>query len=294
MKHTIAFVAALAGIFALLPRVSQGSSVAPNKLSGAEALARLASERDVYWITAKQETEGLDPLRRLPSSRHLCPVIISEGDRSKKEIALTFDDGPHTAYTPQILALLKRYDVKATFFVVGQQAERNPDLVQEEVADGHSVGNHTYHHVSLPKVSLEDDTAEIAAAGDVLKRITGKTPYLFRPPGGQRDADVDAAAAALGYTTVLWTDDPGDYDSPGADVILARTLWKAKNGGILLLHDGVQQTIDILPRLITQLQSEGYRFVTVDEMLRERSTDKASERRHLVPVAPPSIESSTL
>jgi peptidoglycan/xylan/chitin deacetylase (PgdA/CDA1 family) len=279
MNRNARLTVALAGLTLLLtsvPKTGWGS-IAPNRLSAPEALARLAADRDAYWISARRQVGEPGALRRLCQAPELRPVLIRGGDRSRKEIALTFDDGPHAAYTPQILAILDRYGVKATFFVVGQQAERNPGLVREEAADGHSVGNHTYHHVSLPRIPLGDEAAEIAAAGAVLKRITGKTPYLFRPPGGQRDADVDAAAAALGYTTVLWTDDPGDYDSPGEDVIVARTLWKAKNGGILLLHDGVQQTIDVLPRLITTLRGEGFRFVTVDEMLREKA-DRSTER----------------
>lgn len=192
---------------------------------------------------------------------------LLRGDPTRKEVALTFDDGPHPAYTPKLLDILDRYGVKATFFVVGMMARRYPNLVKEEAARGHVVGNHTYHHVDLTKLSEEEIADEIQRCDDVLKRILGKQPRYFRPPGGDYNAKIAQISQSMGHTMVLWTDDPGDYANPGEDVILERTLGRVRNGGIILMHDGIQQTIDVLPTIITYLRNKGYRFVTVDEML---------------------------
>jgi peptidoglycan/xylan/chitin deacetylase (PgdA/CDA1 family) len=135
---------------------------------------------------------------------------------------------------------------------------------------GHRLANHTYHHVSLPKIPEAYVDDEIRACGNVLQSITGKPCHLFRPPGGEYNRAIAQIAQNLGYTVVLWTNDPGDYASPGEDVILQRTLKKATPGGIILLHDGVEQTIKILPRLIATLRKQGYTFVTIDAIIAER------------------------
>lgn len=236
-------------------------------------MERILAERDAYFANAKTEVyrgareilaQEIDEIDRGLKYRK-----IIHGNVRRKEIALTFDDGPHPAYTPQILAILKKYDVPATFFVVGSQAEKYPDLLRAEVEAGHSIGNHTYHHVSLPKIPQMYVADEIKACGDVIRAVTGTPAHLFRPPGGEYNPKVAEAASALGYTMVLWTDDPGDYASPGTGVILNRTLDKASNGGIILVHDGIAQTIEILPTLIETLQKQGYRFVSVDALLAE-------------------------
>jgi peptidoglycan-N-acetylglucosamine deacetylase len=196
---------------------------------------------------------------------------LIRGDISKKEIALTFDDGPHPTYTPKLLAILKQFNAKATFFVVGEMAEKYPNLIRDEIAAGHSVGNHTYHHVNLTKISPEYVATEIKACGEVIRDITGKPPHLFRPPGGDFNRQVSMVSTALDYTTVLWTDDPGDYASPGEAVINSRLMSSVNNGGIILIHDGIQQTIDVLPKILKVLQERGYKFVTIDEMLAHKA-----------------------
>jgi len=157
--------------------------------------------------------------------------------------------------------------MSATFFIVGALAERHPELVKAEFLAGHDIGDHTYDHVNLTKIPTEEVAIEIEACGDILRTITGRRPHLFRPPGGDYNDRVAEAAEALGYTTVLWTDNAGDWLSPGQRVIERKVLGHISNGGIILMHDGVQQTIDILPQLITVLKKEGYEFVTVDQMM---------------------------
>jgi peptidoglycan-N-acetylglucosamine deacetylase len=248
-----------------------GRVPAPNQLGPEQALAELKAENDLYWKNARKEVykNVLEILAQQQAElqRGLQYDKLIRGDPQKKQIALTFDDGPHPGYTPQILALLKQFNVRATFFLVGCQAEKYPELVRAEMAAGHSIGNHTYHHVSLPKIPEEYVADEIKTCGEVLRSITGEAPHLFRPPGGEYDTQVAETAEALGYTTVLWTDDPGDYASPGEGLILSRTLRDASNGGIILIHDGIQQTVDVLPEIIEALRKQGYQFVTIDELL---------------------------
>lgn len=223
--------------------------------------AKIETDKSVLEILAQDQTER---------ERGLRYGKIIRGNPARKEIAITFDDGPHPQYTPKLLDILKANNVKATFFLVGEMAVKYPDLVHAEMAAGHSVGNHTYHHVNLTKVPLPDVSTEIQACGDVLESITGKKPSLFRPPGGDYDKAVATAANNLGYTMVLWTDDPGDYTQPGEKTIENRILSTISNGGIILIHDGIQQTVDLLPQLLTYLKQQGYVFVTVDQMLQEK------------------------
>ncbi|MEI6915278.1 MAG: polysaccharide deacetylase family protein [Armatimonadota bacterium] len=233
------------------------------------------NDPDKFWQHAKKEVDksvqeilGQNQAESLHGIRY---SKIIRGNPGLKEIALTFDDGPHPQFAIPILKTLKRYNAKATFFVVGEKAEERPDLIRAEVRDGHQIGNHTYHHVNLTKIPTAYIATEIKACGEVVRSITGRAPHVFRPPGGDYDGDVASAAQRLGYTIVLWTDDPGDYASPGTAIITNRTLARLSNGGILLLHDGVQQTVNILPALIESLQARGYKLVTVDQLLAHRT-----------------------
>ena len=240
-------------------------------LPASEALALVEAERDKYWLNAKHEvyksTLELVAQHQTMLARGLRANDILRGDPGRREIALTIDDGPHPVYTPRLLQILKQNGIHATFFVVGEQAERYPDLIRAEVTGGHSIGNHTYDHVSLVKIPLEYVDTEIKACGDVLRHITGRAPHLFRPPGGEYNRGVAESVKALGYKMVLYSDDPGDYADPGTGVIETRTLDTISNGGIILLHDGSAQTLVILPQIIQRLKARGFQFVTVDQLL---------------------------
>jgi peptidoglycan-N-acetylglucosamine deacetylase len=226
---------------------------------------------DRTWLDAKHEVDrnvaDLLDQHQTELWRGVKYAKLMRGDINKKQIALTFDDGPHPAFTPQLLAILRQYNVKATFFIVGEMAEKYPWLVRREVAAGMAIGNHTYHHVNLTKIPQDDVATEIKACGLVLKNITKHNVNIFRPPGGDYDKQVAEASAVLGYKMILWTDDPGDYAKPGKRTIETRLLDRVSNGGIILIHDGIQQTIDILPQVIEKLRSRGFEFVTIPEMV---------------------------
>jgi len=284
-----------AAAFALLLAAPIGVSGAPHtnpmQTSATAIMNRLAKEKDPYWRSAKEIAyksvpeliaQHNDELAR--SARHR---KLMHGPMAVKHIALTFDDGPHPKYTPRILEILRRYNVKATFFVVGFMAEKYPTLVKAELGGGHSVGNHTYHHVNLSKIPEAYVATEIKACGEVLASIGGRAPHLFRPPGGDYNESVAQVIDTLGYELILWTDDPGDYASPGEDVIVQRTLDAISPGGIILIHDGVQQTVDVLPTLIKELKARGYEFVTIDEMIKEKALyGKDAGLRRRMSIAP--------
>lgn len=257
-------------------------------LPGLGAQSASAKIVQQYWERAKQEEYKSPEELQAQNAREIRKGQfyrkLIRGDPNTKTVALTFDDGPHPQFTPQILAILKRYNVRATFFVVGKMAARYPELVRQEAAAGNLVGNHTYDHVNLTRIPVAMVEQQWQKGSDVIKRILGKPPAFCRPPGGDYDKDVINSAAAHGLTTVLWTDDPGDYARPGDKVIAERVLRRIDNGGIVLLHDGVQQTIDVLPQIIESLQKRGFRFVTVAEMIQVRA--------EAAPAAMPRVASS--
>ena len=228
---------------------------------------------DTVWVRAEKETyktpQELEHQRSRELEKGLRYDVLRRGNPNLPTVALTFDDGPHPDFTPAILAILERYNVKATFFVVGEMVERHPNLIRAEKKAGHLIGNHTYHHVNLTKIPVPEVLVEWQACQDAVKSITGQAMHYCRPPGGDYNHDVILAAQDLALTTVLWTDDPGDYASPGDKVIETRLLDSIGNGGIILIHDGVQQTIDVLPQIIERLRARGFRFVTAAEMNQE-------------------------
>ena len=225
---------------------------------------------DAYWKRAQQEIykssdEIADQVSRDKRRGTYLPVLVRGSTREKK-IALTFDDGPHPVYTADLLAILEREKVPATFFVIGFMAERYPDQIRDEMAGGFAIENHTFSHVTLTHLPPAEIETEYRACSDVIHKITGKYPTYCRPPGGDYDVAVVRAAEGVGLTTVLWTDDPGDYADPGTLKLEDETLAKLTNGGIVLLHDGAPETQVVLPQIIEYAKRKGYRFVTLDEL----------------------------
>ncbi len=203
-------------------------------------------------------------------------VSFWRGDPASKKIALTFDDGPHPPFTQRLLALLKQLNVRATFYLVGKKVDQAPDVVALIARNGHEVANHTYHHLNLDKMTQEGAATEIRLGNEAIFRACGKYPVMFRPPGGHHSAHILRAAQGLRMTVSLWTDDPADFANPGADVIASRILEQVSGGANILLHDGVEQTLEMLPDLVARLRRDGYKFVTTSEMVRNL------EAKHLV------------
>jgi peptidoglycan/xylan/chitin deacetylase (PgdA/CDA1 family) len=179
-------------------------------------------------------------------------------------VALTFDDGPHPDFTPKVLEILRRYNVRATFFMLGSQAEKYPDLVRQVLADGHSIGNHTYNHPHLPRLDDAAFSAQVDRTQEILTTITGQPPDCLRPPYGDSDAGTVARLAARNLTPVLWTQDSRDFEKPGVQAVVNNALTRLGNGSIILLHDAGgdrAQTLAALPTIIEQIKAKGYGFV---------------------------------
>lgn len=233
---------------------------------------------DPYWQRAMHEVDRSpqdikEQARREESEGAVLPKLI-RGNPREKLLALTFDDGPHPQYTERLLNLLKAEDVKATFFVVGRMVEQHPRMLREIVANGNEVGNHTFSHVTLTKVPANVVRAEYQACNAIVRDVSGYQMHVCRPPGGDYNRNVIRAASEQGLTTVLWTDDPGDYANPGTHVIETKTLHRLSNGGIILLHDGIQETLDVLPQIIGYARDHGYRFVTIDELMDSKTASR--------------------
>ena len=176
--------------------------------------------------------------------------LLYRGNSRTALSALTFDDAPHPMYEPLLLDLLRRNGVHATFFVIGRNARAYPYFVRDMVAQGHEVGNHTYHHVRLPPLPIATATQEMVMASQVIQGVTGKPVRYFRPPGGDYTPATLRAAEGLGLTTVFWTDDPGDFQNPGVEVLIERYTRTLRRGGIVLLHDNAPEMLQALPTLL--------------------------------------------
>jgi polysaccharide deacetylase family sporulation protein PdaB len=204
--------------------------------------------------------------------------IVWEVPMDEKIIALTFDDGPDPEDTPIILDLLKKYEVKSTFFVVGKKVEMYPDLARREALEGHELANHTYNHLYFNNQMSEGKIHnEIIKAEQTILKKTGQKPTLFRPPGGIYSERVIQVARKSGYQIIMWSwhQDSRDWDRPGVSKIVNSVLQKTRNGDIVLLHDYVEgntQTIAALKQILPQLKKRGYSFVTVSELLTYRKS----------------------
>jgi len=207
--------------------------------------------------------------------------LLYHGSPDRPITALTFDDAPHPLYAPLLLDTLRRARVKATFFCIGRNAEAYPYFVRDMVRDGHEIGNHTYHHVRLNNLSTATVREEILKANRVLEGITGKPVRFFRPPGGRFSPTVLQVVRDLNLTLAFWTDDPGDFDQPGDTLLETRLLSKLRPGGIVLLHDNVLQTIQVLPTFLRLAERQGLRLGTASALVRPPTTPTLRSRELL-------------
>lgn len=182
------------------------------------------------------------------------------------QIAITFDDGPSAECTGRLLDGLKERGVKATFFLIGENAEMYPDLVKREYEEGHLIGNHTYHHVEITKVSDEEAREEIELTDQVISSITGEHVEYMRPPFGlwQRNLELE-----IEVMPVMWTIDPLDWTTENVDEIVNKVVTEAEENDIILMHDCYESSVDAALRIVDLLQKKGFEFVTVDQLILE-------------------------
>lgn len=202
--------------------------------------------------------------------------VIWEVDTNKKLVALTFDDGPHPVFTPQILAILAKYDAKATFFVAGNKVKRFPDILKLEINEGHEIANHTFHHIYNNNITSAKLAAELEETDKIIQKFTGFKPSLYRPVGGLYNDLIINTAIKNGKEVILWSwnQDPRDWTNPPAIQMFNYITKGVKPGNIILFHDwyGSEytqtfQTVHALENILDFLYKNGYECVTVSELL---------------------------
>jgi peptidoglycan-N-acetylglucosamine deacetylase len=205
---------------------------------------------------------------------------------SDRVIALTFDDGPNEPYTSRVLDALKEYNVKATFFMVGENVNLYPDTTRRILAEGNIIGNHSYSHNANHALYFFY-YKDVQKAQDTIFDVTGVKPHLYRPPHGKKSPWELVAIKNRGFIEVQWSISAAELSGASASDMAKQIVKKAQPGGIILLHDGYgtshnidkadkQKTVDALPIIIQQLQAEGYTFVTIPDLLNVPAYDKAS------------------
>jgi peptidoglycan-N-acetylglucosamine deacetylase len=192
--------------------------------------------------------------------------ILVHGNTNLKEVALTFDDGPHPETARKLLDLLGKEGVKATFFVVGSKVDESPRLIRRMMKEGHEVGNHTYSHPRLDGMDAAQIRDEIAKCGHAVFRATGAGMNLFRPPGMRYDEIVIRTAQDLGYVTIHWNTAAQDFQPQEPSRIVEKVLKRTQPGSVILLHSH-PNTLEALPAILSELKAKGYRFVRVSQML---------------------------
>lgn len=200
---------------------------------------------------------------------------LCRAESAEKVVALTFDDGPDADSTPRVLDLLKRYDVRATFFVVGEQARQNPELIHRMVAEGHTVAGHSYYH--LPQSTLWSSqryTEELFRCNDVVARLTGLRMRLYRPPFGVTNPPIARAVKNLGLIPVGWSVRSLDTITKNRDRVVDRVMRGLRGGDVILLHDRLESSEELLEKLLTALQAQHYTTATVDELFKIEAYEK--------------------
>ena len=204
-------------------------------------------------------------------------------------IAITFDDGPNEKLTPRLLEMLAQHHVHATFFVLGENAVQHPEILKRAVQEGHEIGNHSWSHPNLAKMSEDGVRSQIKRTEELISNTVGARPTLFRPPyGSLTQREKHLIHEELGYEIVLWDVDPYDWKRPGPSVVTNRILKETVPGSIVLSHDIHPGTIEAMPATLDQLQAKGFKFVTVSELLRlARTQPPATSTLSQAPISTP-------
>jgi peptidoglycan-N-acetylglucosamine deacetylase len=183
-------------------------------------------------------------------------------------VAMTFDDGPSAKLTPKLLDLLAQHHIKATFFLIGENVAEHPEIVAREVREGHEVGNHSWSHPNLAKMSDDGVRSQLRRTDDAIQSVAGIRPKFLRPPYGSITAgEKKWINQEFGYKIILWDVDPFDWRRPGPNVVCNRIVKNTRAGSIILAHDIHPGTIEAMPCVFSQLEAKGFKFVTVSELI---------------------------
>lgn len=260
-------------IMFLQPKISEAQNnqriTTQDITANIETQKRIEQFKEGMLATWRQQAQAKGIVLDVPSRFKGATIKSVKLPKNQKIIALTFDDGPWPRSTAQVLDILQKNNIKGTFFVVGQNVKNYPDLTKRIVAEGHSIANHTWHHWYR---SMNPQTAayEVASTTNIILKTTGVKTGLFRPPGGIMTNGVVAYARNNKYAVIMWSSDSIDYSRPGVPRLINNIFRGAGPGGIVLMHDGGgdrTHTVKALPQIIDRFRKQGYKFVTIPEML---------------------------
>jgi len=239
-----------------------GAAVAGVTLGGGVA-SSMAQEMDVR----RAIPVGEGPLPKPSTAAGQAVNWVNSGPGFGNRIALTFDDGPSPGMTDKVLAELRRRNLRCTFFVIGNKVDACPRLVQQAVAEGHEIANHTFTHPKLSALSTERVLTELHKCQEAVHRAVSQVPVWFRPPYGAFRRNQGDLAVTEGLGVTFWNVDPQDWALPGAQAIVNRILSQTRPGSIVLLHDLKQQTVDALPYVLDGLQARNFEFINISGFL---------------------------
>lgn len=237
-----------------------------------------ASQHKAMIASAQAASLAINQMNQVPKKFQGTVIYEAKLKANEKVIALTFDDGPSPKNTAQILEILQKNNIKATFFMIGQMVKYFPQVAKQVAADGEVIGNHTWHHWYR---HMDAPTAanEINRTADIIYQTTGVKTILFRPPGGFLNNGLAEYAKNQKYAVMMWSEESGDAQrrSPQVPGMVKNVLKSAKPGAIVLMHDGGgnrSRTVQALPQIIDGLKAQGYRFVTIPELLEIEAQEK--------------------
>jgi|GEM_PF-1789255 len=228
----------------------------------------VAAILDLCDLTISSTNDPTDKIKIAPMSKHVRATERTlEG---KKLVALTFDDGPSAETTPRLLDILAEEDVRATFFMLGNRASANPDIVKRVEREWHEVASHTMSHQNLIRLSASSVQADIEEANAVFASILGHAPSLSRPPYGNIN---DNVRKYIGTPMILWSVDTEDWKNKNTEAIVSTTMNEVYDGAVILMHDIHPTSVDAVPTLINTLRDAGYEFATISELAKLRHAD---------------------
>lgn len=257
------------GLIGLGP--AMGQMVAPQPYSATFQQPAAATPPTAATPAATTSTAGMTAPSTTPASpkaQGRPTVTYTSVNVDAPYIALTFDDGPNPATTPKLLKMLEARHIKATFFVLGNRAVENKELLKRMADSGHEIGNHSWSHPQLSKVAVATADKQIADTSAVIEQAIGKAPIYLRPPYGDMTPTLrHHLEDKYGLTLIYWSVDPLDWKNRNADSIYNKIMAQVRPGAIVLAHDIHATTVDAMPKVLDELLAKGYKFVTVSELI---------------------------
>jgi peptidoglycan-N-acetylglucosamine deacetylase len=239
------------------------------------------------YAAAAAQDSALTATSPTPNPPTTEKITFTEVNVDGPYIAMTFDDGPSATNTPKLLEIAAERHIKLTFFVLGECVEQNLDVLRQEVAEGHEIGNHSWSHPNLAKLSDANVRSQLQRTEDLIEKTAGIKPKLMRPPYGELTKRQRILVNhEFGYKVILWDVDPLDWKRPGSNVVAQRIIAGARPGSIILSHDIHPPTIAAMPQVFDALLTKGFKFVTVSELL---AMDKGSARPEVVKTPQPRL-----